>query len=259
MSSRARNKFSVRQVAAITAPGIYSDGGGLYLRIRSAGRSWFYIGTLHGKRIELGLGSVIDIPLAKARERAAEIRTLLLDGMDPRLARARAKQQQAATFGIFAKQFVASIEDGFKNPKHRQQWRNTLDTYGKPLANIPIDQMTTEDVLGVLQPIWLSKPETASRVRGRVERVLDAAKIKGLRSDENPARGKGHLGLLLPKRSKNAVRHHPALPFADIAKFIAELQGRPAVAARALELTILTAARSGETRGMSWAELDLEK
>ena len=259
MSSRARNKFSVRQVAAITEPGIYSDGGGLYLRVRPAGRSWFYIGTLHGKRIELGLGSVIDIPLAKARERAAEIRTLLLDGKDPRLARARAKQQQAATFGIFAKQFVASIEDGFKNPKHRQQWRNTLDTYGKPLANIPIDQVTTEDVLGVLQPIWLSKPETASRVRGRIERVLDAAKIKGLRSGENPARGKGHLDLLLPKRSKNAVRHHPALPFADIAKFITDLRGRPAVAARALEFTILTAARSGETRGMTWAELDLEK
>ena len=259
MSSRARNKFSVRQVAAITVPGIYSDGGGLYLRVRSAGRSWFYIGTLHGKRIELGLGSVIDIPLAKARERAAEIRTLLLDGKDPRLARARAKQQQAATFGDFAKQFVASIEDGFKNPKHRQQWRNTLDTYGKPLANIPIDQVATEDVLSVLQPIWLTKPETASRVRGRIERVLDAAKIKGLRSGENPARGKGHLDLLLPKRSKNVVRHHPALPFADIAKFIAELRGRPAVAARALEFTILTAARSGEARGMTWAELDLEK
>ena len=259
MSSRARNKFSVRQVAAITAPGIYSDGGGLYLRVRAAGRSWFYIGTLHGKRIELGLGSVLDIPLAKARERVAEIRTLLLDGKDPRLARARAKQQQATTFGAFAQQFVASIEDGFKNPKHRQQWRNTLETYANPLANITVDQVTTEDVLGVLQPIWLSKPETASRVRGRIERVLDAAKIKGLRSGENPARGKGHLDLLLPKRSKSSVRHHPALPFADIAKFIVDLRARPAVAARALEFTILTAARSGEARGMTWAELDLEK
>lgn len=260
MASRARNKFSVKQVAALNAPGVYSDGGGLYLRIRASGRSWFYIGTLNGKRIELGLGPAMDITLAKARERAAEIRLMLLDGKDPRDERklAKAVAKPAVTFGAFAKQHIAGIEDGFKNPKHRQQWRNTLETYGKPLADIPIDLVATEDVLGVLQPIWLSKPETASRVRGRIERVLDAAKVKGLRSGENPARGRGHLDLLLPKRSKTSVKHHAALPFADVATFMADLRKRPAVAARALEFTILTAARSGEVRGATWAEIDLE-
>lgn len=261
MSSRARNKFTVRQVAAITEPGIYSDGGGLYMRVRSSGRSWFYIGTLHGKRIELGLGSVLDVTLAKARDKAAELRSMILDGKDPRQerVRARTKQAQATSFGAFAKALVADIEDGFKNPKHRQQWRNTLDTYAKPMADIPIDQVSTQDVLAVLQPIWLSKPETASRVRGRIERVLDAAKVRGLRTGDNPARGRGHLDLLLPKRNRAAVKHHAALPFAEVAAFLTELRGRPATAARALEFTILTAARSGETRGMIWAEVDLPK
>lgn len=261
MSSRARNKLTVKQVAALTEPNVYSDGGGLYLRIRPSSRSWFYIGTFAGKRIELGLGSALDIPLAKARERAAGIRTMILDGIDPRAERAKAKipVKPVATFGTFAKELVADIEDGFKNPKHRQQWRNTLETYGKPLADIPIDQVSTEDVLGVLQPIWLSKPETASRVRGRIERVLDAAKVKGLRSGENPARGRGHLDLLLPRRSKISVKHHAALPFVQIAAFMKDLHKRPAVAARALEFTVLTAARSGETRGMTWAEVNLEE
>lgn len=254
MSSRARNKLTVRQVAAFTKVGVYSDGGGLYLRNRESGRSWFYIGTLHGKRLEMGLGSELDIPLAKARERAGEIRALLIDGKDPRVVKSSAKVK----FGEFAMTFLDSIEDGFKNPKHRQQWRNTLDTYAKPLYDLPIGKVTTEHILAVLQPIWLSKPETASRVRGRIERILDAAKAKKLRSGENPAQGRGHLDLLLPKRDKAKVKHHAALPFAKIAKFIADLRCRPAVAARALEFTILTAARSGETRGMTWAELDLE-
>lgn len=254
MSSRARNKLNVRQVAAFTKVGIYSDGGGLYLRIRESGRSWFFIGTLHGKRIEIGLGPALDVPLAKAREKTADIRALLIDGKDPRVERTSAK----VTFGDFAMEYLSSIEDGFKNPKHRQQWRNTLTTYAKPLFDLPITAVTTEHILAVLQPIWLAKPETASRLRGRIERILDAAKAKKLRSGENPAQGRGHLDLLLPKRSKAQVKHHAALPFAEIAKFMAELKQRPAIAARALEFTILTAARSGETRGLTWAELDLD-
>ena len=237
MPSRARSKLTVRQVASLTKPGIYSDGGGLYLRVRPSGRSWFYIGTLHGKRIELGLGSALDVTLAKAREKAAGLRTTILDGEDPRQNRATAEIKEASkpTFGNFAKALIADIEGGFKNPKHRQQWRNTLDTYAKPMAEIPIDQVSTENVLAVLQPIWLSKPETASRLRGRIERILDAAKAKGLRSGDNPARGRGHLDMLLPKRNRAAIKHHPALPFADIAEFMADLRKRPAVAARALE------------------------
>lgn len=204
---RARvTKFSVKQVASLTKPGVYSDGGGLYLRVRDAGRSCFFIGTYGGKRFELGLGPAIDVSLARARERADEIRTMLLDGMDPRIerARARAARNPSLTFGAFSKQLIDDIEDGFKNPKHRQQWRNTLGTYAKPIANRPISQVTTEDILAILQPIWLSKAETASRVRGRIERVLDAAKAKGLRSGENPARYRGHLELLLPKRPSAA-------------------------------------------------------
>lgn len=272
MPSRARNKLSARQVTTLTRPNIYSDGGGLYLRVRASGRSWVFIGTLKAKgklkvkgtgkgdRIELGLGSALDVTLAKARERAAEIRTMLIDGIDPRVERAKVEIKQAptVTFGKFAMELVDDIEDGFKNPKHRQQWRNTLKSYAQPLFETAINEVTTEQILAVLQPIWLSKAETASRLRGRIERVLDAAKVKGLRSGENPARGRGHLDLLLPKRSKTSVRHHPALPFTEVAPFMASLRKRPAVAARALEFTILTAARSGETRGMTWGEIDLE-
>lgn len=260
MASRARNKLNVKQVAAHTKPGVYSDGGGLYLRVRPSARSWFYIGTLNGKRIELGLGSVLDVTLAKAREKAAETRSFILEGKHPRLERvkAHAEENPHNTFGVFAMKLVDDIEDGFKNPKHRQQWRNTLQTYAKPLFDLPLGEVSTDNVMSVLQPIWLSKPETASRLRGRIERVLDAAKVKGLRCGENPARGRGHLDLLLPKRSKTEVKHHAALPFVEIAEFMLKLSGRPAVAARALEFAILTAARSGEARGMTWAELDLE-
>ena len=264
MPSRARNKLSARQVATLTEPKVYSDGGGLYLRVRASGRSWFYIGTLDGKRIELGLGSALDVPLAKAREKASAIRTMLLDGIDPRVERAKAKakvkveEKPVVTFGVFAMELVDDIQEGFKNPKHRQQWRSTLKAYAKPLFDVPIDQITTEQILGVLQPIWLTKAETASRLRGRIERVLDAAKAKGLRSGENPAQGRGHLDLLLPKRSKASVKHHPALPFAQIKTFMSDLSKRPAVTARALEFLILTAARSGEVRGMTWGEVNLE-
>ena len=261
MASRARNKLNVKQVAAITATGIYSDGGGLYLRVRPLGRSWFYIGTIDGTRVELGLGSAIDISLSKAREKAFEVRSMILDGKDPRSERsnAKAKQNPDNLFGVFAMKLVDDIEDGFKNPKHRQQWRNTLTTYAQPLFKLQIAKIKTDDVLSVLQPIWLTKPETASRLRGRIERVLDAAKVKGLWSGENPARGRGHLDLLLPKRSKTEVKHHAALPFVEIATFMVKVSERQETTARALEFTILTAARSGEVRGMTWAELDIEK
>jgi integrase len=256
-----RNKFNVKQIAGLREPGVYSDGGGLYLRVRPTGsRSWIYICMIDGKRREMGLGSELDVSLARAREKAAAARVAHLAGLNPITTRAKAKpvDHTAITFGEFAIQLLVDIEEGFRNAKHRQQWRNTLTTYAGPIFAVPIAEVATEQVLGILQPIWLSKPETASRVRGRVERVLDAAKAKGLRHGENPARGRGHLDLLLPKRSKASVKHHAALPFTQIAAFMAELGQRPATSARALEFTILTAARSGETRGMTWAEVDLE-
>ncbi|MCW2413434.1 integrase [Sphingobium sp. B8D3D] len=209
----------------------------------------------------MGLGSVHDVTLAKAREKAAAARSLYLEGIDPVAERKATKVEKTptVTFGAFAMELLDSIEDGFKNPKHRQQWRSTLTTYAAPMFELPIAEVKAEHVLEVLKPIWLSKAETASRLRGRIERILDAAKAQGLREGENPARGKGHLDLLLPKRSKMEVRHHAALPYNEVTAFMAELASRPAVAARALEFTILTAARSGETRGMTWGEVDLEK
>jgi integrase len=257
------NKFNVKQVAALTVPGIYSDGGGLHLRIRPSGtRSWVYIYRMDEKRREMGLGSYPEVTLARARERASQAREHKLDGVDPQRLRAQVKAQKPAeppmTFGVFTLDWLDGIEGGFSNQKHRQQWRNTLTTYAANLFPLPIASVETTHVLEALQPIWQSKAETASRVRQRIERVLDAAKAKGLRSGENPAAWKGHLQLLLAPRSKTQVRHHPALPFRNMAKFMIELRKRPAVAARALEFTILTAARSGEVRGMKWGEINLE-
>ncbi|HMT42699.1 integrase arm-type DNA-binding domain-containing protein [Sphingorhabdus sp.] len=259
MSSRARNKLNIKQVAAISKPGIYSDGGGLYLRVRPGGRSWIFIGTFEGKRFEIGIGIAQKVSLAEARKQAEHFRALIFDGKDPRFEKQEAEAERSPEnrFGSFAMQYVTDIEEGFKNPKHRQQWRNTLQTYAKPLFDLPLAKISTEHVLAVLKPIWLAKPETASRVRGRIERILDAAKAKGLRSGDNPARARGHLELLLPKRSKIEVKHHAALPFDEMAAFMEELRKRPAIAARALEFTILTAARSGEVRGLTWAELDI--
>ena len=165
MASRARNKLNVKQVAVITKLGVFSDGGGLYLRVRPSARSWFYIGTLNGKRIELGLGSVLDVSLAKAREKAAEARALVLDGKSPRLERSKAEAEQNPDnlFGVFAMKLVNDIEDGFKNPKHRQQWRNTPQTYAKPLFDLPLADVSTEHVLSVLQPIAPGDHRPAAR------------------------------------------------------------------------------------------------
>ncbi|WP_423141089.1 tyrosine-type recombinase/integrase [Parablastomonas sp. CN1-191] len=259
MSSRARNKLTALQVKNAKL-GLHSDGGGLYLRVRESGRSWFYIGSLHGKRIELGLGSALDVDLSKAREKRDKVRALTLEGIDPRVLR-KASVEEArpkVTFGDYAMQYLDGIEGGFRNIKHQQQWRNTLTTYAAPIFKLPIEEVATSQIVDILQPIWLTKPETASRVRGRIERVLDAAKAIGHRDGENPARWRGHLDKLLAKRrSKTQVRHHPALPHAELPAFMIELRKRTANAARALEFAILTAARSGEVRGMTWAEVDL--
>lgn len=259
MGSRARNKLNIKQVASFTKVGLYSDGGGLYLRVRASGRSWFFIGTVDGRRVEVGLGSALDVTLAMARDKAQIARHACLDGRHPRTAlKPKVVPQKAVvTFGSFAAQYIADIEGGFRNRKHAKQWSSTINTYAESMLQIPVDEVSTDHVLAVLQPIWMAKRETATRVRGRVERVLDAAKAKGLRSGENPARWRGHLDLFLTKRSKRTVRHHPALPFAELGEFMGKLGSMPGIAARALEFTILTAARSGEVRGMTWREVNL--
>ena len=260
MPSRARNKLNVKQVEHLKMVGLYSDGGGLYLRIRESGRSWFFIGTLNGKRIELGLGPSPDITLARAREKAGEARLACLEGQDPReLWNKRASPEpQEMTFRSFAEPYVDELVKNFKNPKHRQQWRNSIATYCESIANVPIAEVDTDKVLKCVQSIWIEKPETAERVRGRIKKILDAAKVKGLRDGDNPARMRGHLELFLPKRSKAKVKHHAALPYSQMSDFMADLRKREGVAAKALEFTILTAARSGEVRGMTWREVDLE-
>ncbi|MGK2912212.1 MAG: tyrosine-type recombinase/integrase [Sphingobium sp.] len=198
--------------------------------------------------------------MAQAREKARELRYSFRAGVDPVVEkeRARAAERPMQTFGEFADALLNDIEIGFRNERHRKQWRSTLQTHAAALGGMPIDQIDAAAVLKVLQPIWLALPETASRVRGRIERVLDAAKAKGLRSGENPARWKGHLELLLPRKPQIGPAHHAALPFDEISEFMKKLALRPASAARALELTILTAARSGETLGMTWGEIDWE-
>lgn len=257
--AREVNKLSARGVASLNKPGRHSDGGGLYLVIDASGaKRWLFLFRWQGKLKEMGLGGVASVPLSVAREKAAEARKVLASGENPILVRRAEQADKAAaiTFGAFADQLVDDIKSGFRNEKHRWQWKHTLEVYAAKLRPIPIGEVSTENVLEVLQPLWQTKQETASRLRGRIERVLDAAKAKGLRSGENPARWRGHLDNLLPRRQKLQRGHHPAMPYADVPAFVAELRKREAVAALMLEFTILTAARSGEVVGARWEEID---
>jgi integrase len=239
-------------------PGKYSDGGNLYLIISPSGaRKWVLRFTWRGRAREMGLGSADSITLAGAREGAASARRLISQGIDPIAARKRAGG--VPSFGEMATEVREALSAGFRNEKHKAQWKSTLETYAAPLTSMPVDTVTTDDVLGVLKPIWQAKAETASRLRGRIEKVLDAAKAKGFRDRENPARWRGHLDHLLPKPSKLERGHHAAMPYEDVAGFMGELRQREAMAARALEFCILTAARSGEVLGLRWSEIDLDK
>lgn len=210
----------------------------------------------HGRLREMGLGSASVVSLAKAREAAARARSLIVDGINP--IDARRQTGTIPTFGDFADEVVASLSTAWRNDKHKAQWATTLKTHAARLRPISIDRIDTADVLAVLTPIWTEKPETASRLRGRIERVLDAARAKGLRSGENPARWRGHLDHLLPARQKLTRGHHKALPFAEVPAFVKLLRERDAMSALALEFAILTAARSGEVRAARWGEIDLE-
>jgi hypothetical protein len=257
----ARNvhRLSARKVKTLTAPGMHADGGGLYLRIttgKSSGKRWVFLyrRPADAKRCEIGLGGAVAVPLARARAKAAETRASIADGRDP-LAVKNA-EDRIPTFGELADRHIASMAPSWRNPKHRAQWEMTLREYAKALREKPVDKVTTADVLAVLNPIWQTIPETASRVRGRIENVLDAAKVQGFRTGENPAAWRGHLKLILPARQKLTRGHHARMPIDDVPGFMAKLRTRKAVAARCLELAILTAARSGEALGARWDEID---
>lgn len=239
-------------------PGRHGDGRGLFLYVKPSGaRSWVLRYQIHGRRRDLGLGAYPDVSLAMARERALEARRLISEGEDPI---AKKQQKKPKTFKEAALELIESKRPGWRNAKHAAQWTSTLEAYAFPkLGQMQVAKVETADVIGALKPIWSEKPETANRVRQRIEAVIDYASALGIRSGDNPARWRGHLDHLLPKPNKmRAVKHHPALPHAEIADFMAVLEQRNGVAARALAFTILTAARSGETRGMTWREVDLE-
>lgn len=270
--ARSVNRLTARLVASIREPGRYADGGGLYLLVTSRQKSWTFVYVRQGRRRELGLGSAATVSLADARRKAEAIRRQLADGVDPLAAKQEAERdRRTPTFGEMADRHIAAMEPSWRNDKHRAQWAMTLGRsrdrdgnltgqgYCLELANRRVDEITTEDVLAVLKPIWSTKPETASRVRGRIEAVLDAAKAAGYRTGENPATWRGHLALLLPRRQKLKRGHHPAMPYADVPPFMARLRTAPGMGALALRFAILTAARSGEVRGARWAEIDLDE
>lgn len=262
---RVLNKLTARQVSTLRKPGRHADGGGLYLRITSHGaRSWVFMTTTARKRTEIGLGAATAVSLSTARRLAGEMREAIAIGLDPRQVielQSPPDEQRTPTFGEFAQSYITSVESGWRNEVHRKQWRNSLRDHVGMLRDLPIDQVGTDDVLAALQPIWTVKPETAKRVRGRIEKILDAAKARGLRPRDamNPAAWRGHLALLLPPLSKLSRGHHAALGWEEAPQFVEELRRRPAVAARCLEFAILTAARSGEALGATWAEVDLER
>ncbi len=261
----AMGKISAAKLRTLTKPGAFGDGGGLYLQVRGPeNRSWLFRYKLHGRARLMGLGALSEVSLAEAREAAVAARKLVRQGVDP-IDQRQAKRAEATaraglnTFAEVADAYMAAHAAGWRNPKHRQQWRNTLDTYAKPvLGSLSVAAIGTAEVTRVLEPIWREKPETASRLRGRIESVLDYAKTHGWRSGENPARWKGHLDNVLPARGKIAkVQHHPALPWREMGAFMAALEQQDGIGALALRFTILTAARTGEVIGARWSEIDM--
>ena len=265
--ARQLHKLSARTVANISNAGYHADGGGLYLQVTpSGGKSWLLRYRRNRKRREMGLGSSLAVSLAEARAKAAHWRSLLADGVDPidarRSQRARLELEAAKSisFADCAERFIKAHEPAWKNEKHGAQWHSTIKTYCGPVFGAtPVQDIDTALVLKVLEPIWTKKPETAGRVRGRIERILDWAKAREYREGENPARWRGHLDKLLPSLKKSRrVKHHAALPFRDIGAFMAKLRVEEGVAAWALELLILTTTRTIETIGARWAEFDLQ-
>lgn len=238
--------------------GKYSDGGNLYLIVSPTGsRKWVLRFTWRGKAKEMGLGSAATVDLADARDRATAARRKVALGINP--IEDRKRDNYIPTFGEMADIVRETLSAGFRNEKHKAQWKSTLEIYAASLRARPVDSIATDDVLAVLKPIWSEKAETASRLRGRIEKVLDAAKAKGYRDGENPARWRGHLDHLLPKPLKLARGHHAAMAYEDVSTFVQKLREREAIAALALEFCILTAARTGEVLGARWSEMDLDK
>jgi integrase len=262
---RRQQRLSALQVAKLTKPGLYGDGGGLTLQITPGGaKSWLLRYMVAGKPFGMGLGPTHTVSLADARQKARDARKLLIEGINPLVVK-RQNQITAAlasakmmTFDQCAEAYILAHKAGWKNAKHADQWTNTLKTYASPVfGHLPVAEIDTGLVVKCLSPIWESKTETASRLRGRIESVLGWATTSGYRSGENPARWKGHLDNLLATISKSSrTKHHPSLPWQRMGAFMSALRAREGVSARAVEFAILTACRSGEVRGAKWVEFD---
>lgn len=265
---RMLQRLSAVKVAKLRDAGRYADGGGLYLQISSFGtKAWTFRYQMNGRPRLMGLGALHTVTLAEARDTARECRKLIRTGIDP-IEVKRQKRLQAAlegargvTFKDAAERYIEAHKASWRNPVHAAQWPATLSAYAYPVfGHLSVAAIDTALVSKVLSPIWSEKPETASRVRGRIEAVLDYASVHGYRQGENPARWRGHLDKILPKRSKvRKVRHHRALPYADLGAFVVELRKQEGVAAQALEFTILTCARTGDVIGAKWLEIDFSK
>ena len=272
----ARNRLTTTQCNARRKAGKLADGDGLYLQTSPNGnKSFVFVFIRSGRRREMGLGpfgtGTGQVSLAAVRNKADEVRDIIGRGGDP-FTELSSRRATSRTFGTFVDEWIAGMEEGWRNEKHRAQWRMTLlgetgklDKDGKPikakndycasLRKRPIAEVTTEDVIKVLRPIWRTKAETARRIRGRIERALDAAKAAGERAGENPARWRGHLSELLSKPEKLQRGHHAAMPYQEVPAFMARLRAMSSISALSVEFTVLTAARSGETRGATWTEI----
>jgi integrase len=262
-------ELSPLEVRRLEKPGLHAVGGvaGLLLQVTPTGaRSWILRVTVGSRRRDLGLGGFPDVPLTDARDKAREARELIAQGIDPAEQKKAAKaalmaaEAKIITFNECARRYLKSKTKEFSNPKHAAQWESTLNTYASPfIGKLAVDKIEMAHIMQVLTPIWDSKTETASRVRGRVESVLSWATVSGFRTGENPARWKGGLDIVLPKPRKiTKVKHHTALPWQEVPAFMPDLRKLGGMGAKALEFAILTAARSGEVRGATWDEIDLK-
>jgi integrase len=267
MARRESEKLTPIAVKNASRPGYYGDGRGLYLHVGpTGGKSWILRYMLHGKAHEMGLGPYPDRGLKDAREKAGEARAKRLDGIDPLAERKAKKALEAAkaaaavTFKACAGKYITAHRAGWRNAKHAAQWEATLTAYAYPvIGDLSVAAVDTGHVTRILEPIWTTKTETATRVRGRIESVLDYAKVHRWREGENPARWKGHLENVLPARGKVAkVEHHPALPWGETGAFMVELDKQDGMAALVLRFAILTAARTGEAIGARWSEIDMQ-
>ena len=261
--ARTTGRLTALKVSRAKLPGMYADGGGLYLQITEGGASWVYRYMLNGRAREMGLGPLALFGLQEARAKAQDARRLRHEGVDPIEHRrtARAQQQldaaKAVTFQQCAERYIASHRAGWRHAKHVEQWESSLQRLAFPVIGaLPVQAINTALVMNVIEAIWDEKPETASRVRGRIESILDWAKARGYRTGENPARWKGHLKNLLPPRSKvRMVEHYAAMPYDQLPALMVELRVQDGIDARALEFTILTAARVSEAVGARWSEI----